>query len=69
MFFDPLYLLLIAPAAILAAYAQWKVHSSFSQASELVPASGATGGEAAAVILRQAGTCGRISLRPLRPAS
>jgi uncharacterized protein len=55
MFFDPLYLLLIAPAAILAAYAQWKVHSSFSQASQLVPASGATGGEAAAVILRQAG--------------
>jgi uncharacterized protein len=63
MFFDPLYLLIIAPAIILAGWAQWKVHSSFNWASQIVPASGATGAEAAAVILRQAGIQG-VEIEP-----
>jgi Zn-dependent membrane protease YugP len=58
MFFDPLYLLFIAPAVLLAAWAQWKVQSSFHAASQMVPASGATGAEAAEVILRDAGLQG-----------
>src|SRR6185295_12528712 len=58
MFFDPMYLLFIAPAAILAAWAQWRVHSAYAAAKEITPASGATGAEAAAVILRHSGVPG-----------
>jgi Zn-dependent membrane protease YugP len=53
-----MYLLIIAPAVILAAWAQWRVHSAYAAARELVPSSGATGAEAAAVILRQSGIPG-----------
>src|SRR5436190_6132602 len=58
MFFDPLYLLMIAPAIVLAAWAQWKVHSAYGAASQIEPSSGATGAEAAAVILRHSGVEG-----------
>jgi Zn-dependent membrane protease YugP len=58
MFFDPLYLLMIAPAIILAAWAQWKVHAAYAEASQVAPSSGATGAEAAAVILRHSGVEG-----------
>lgn len=58
MFFDPMYLLFIAPAVLLAAWAQWKVQSSFHAASQIAPASGANGAEAAEVILRNAGLQG-----------
>jgi Zn-dependent membrane protease YugP len=58
MFFDPLYLVLIAPAALLAAWASWRVHSTFQQASKIEPSCGATGGEAAAVIVKHTGLQG-----------
>lgn len=63
MFFDPLYLLLIAPAALLAAWAQWRVHSTFAAASQMLPASGATGSEAAAVIIKHSGLQG-VEIEP-----
>ncbi|HYG77577.1 MAG TPA: zinc metallopeptidase [Planctomycetota bacterium] len=58
MFFDPMYLLFMVPGMILAAWAQWKVHAAYQEASRIAPASGATGAEAAAVILRQSGLRG-----------
>jgi len=52
-FFDPAYFLAIAPAMLLAMWAQWRVHSSFTAASqEPAPLSGAA---AARHILDSAG--------------
>lgn len=52
-FFDPMYFVWIAPAMLLAAWAQWRVKSSFEAASrEPAPLSGAA---AAQLILRSAG--------------
>jgi uncharacterized protein len=58
MFFDPMYLLLMAPAMLLAAWAQWKVKSAYHEAGLIPAASGATGAEAAAVIIKQTGMQG-----------
>ena len=53
MFFDPMYLVWIAPALLLAMWAQWKVHASFTAAArEPAPLSGAA---AARHILDSAG--------------
>ncbi len=53
MFFDPGYMLAVAPALLLAMWAQWRVHSSFAAAShEPAPL---TGGAAARHILDSAG--------------
>jgi Zn-dependent membrane protease YugP len=41
-YFDPNYFLAIAPALLLAMWAQWKVHASFAAAArEPAPLSGA----------------------------
>ena len=54
MFFDPMYFIWIAPAMLLAMWAQWRVQSAFSAASrEPAPLSGAA---AARHILDSAGT-------------
>jgi len=63
MIFDPLYLILVAPAMLLAAWAQWKVQSAFKKGSEMTPISGASGAEAAAAILQYAGLRG-IHIEP-----
>ena len=53
MFFDPMYLVWIAPALLLAMWAQWKVHAAFTAAArEPAPLSGAA---AARHILDSAG--------------
>lgn len=52
MFFDPVYLLFIAPAVLLGLWAQMRVHSTFAEAQK-VPA-GMTGAEAARRILDSA---------------
>jgi len=53
MFFDPMYLVWIAPAMLLAMWAQWRVHTSFAAASrQPAPLSGAA---AARLILDAAG--------------
>jgi len=53
LFFDPYYFLAIAPALLLAAWAQWRVHASFAAAARL-PAP-LTGAAAARLILDSAG--------------
>ena len=58
MFFDPMWLLFVAPAMLLAAWAQWRVHSAYEEGSQISAASGASGAEAAAIILRKSGISG-----------
>lgn len=52
-YFDPYYMLWIAPAALLAMWAQWRVHSAFAAASRQPAA--LTGAAAARHILDSAG--------------
>jgi uncharacterized protein len=58
MFFDPMYFLFLIPGILLAAWAQWRVKSAFAEGSQIAPASGATGAQAANEILRSAGIDG-----------
>jgi Zn-dependent membrane protease YugP len=58
MFFDPMYFLFLLPGILLAAWAQWRVKSAFAEGSQIVPASGASGAQAADEILRSAGIDG-----------
>lgn len=61
-YFDPNYFLAIAPALLLAMWAQWKVHGSFNAASrEPAPISGAV---AARQILDSAGATG-VEIEPV----
>ena len=61
MFFDPVYILFILPALLLAAWAQLRVKSTFAEASQIAPESGMTGAEAAAHILGIKGL-GRVGI-------
>ena len=62
MFFDPMYLIYVGPALLLAAYAQYKVQSTFSEASRVGTASGLTGAEVALRILRSFGLEGKVGI-------
>ncbi len=55
MFFDPMYLLFIAPALILSLWASAKTKSNFTKYSKVPAASGLTGAEAARRLLDGAG--------------
>jgi Zn-dependent membrane protease YugP len=55
MYFDPMYFLFLAPAMLLAAWAQIKVKTSFAHASRIIPASGLNGRETALRILEAEG--------------
>jgi Zn-dependent membrane protease YugP len=56
--FDPLYLLLVTPAMLLAAWASYRVHSAFAMGQQYRAASGLTGAEAAAAVMQAAGVTG-----------
>lgn len=53
MFFDPIYFLFLAPALALAAWAQWRVHSTYAAAQEIPSA--LSGAAAARYVLNEAG--------------
>jgi Zn-dependent membrane protease YugP len=55
MIFDPLYFVMMAPAVLLALYAQIKVKGTFSKYSTVGSRSGVSGAEAAAIMLRDQG--------------
>ncbi|MBI1956593.1 MAG: zinc metallopeptidase [Acidobacteria bacterium] len=55
MFFDPMYLLFIAPGLALSLWASWRVKSAFNKYSKVRSARGLSGAEAAAEMLRYAG--------------
>jgi len=54
-FFDPMYFLFLAPGMLLAMWAQFRVHSAYSQASRIPAQSGVSGAQAAAALLDSAG--------------
>ncbi len=64
MFFDPMYLLFVAPAMLLAAWAQWRVHSAYAAAGRIAPQSGLSGAEAAHEVLRAAHVPG-VEIEPV----
>jgi Zn-dependent membrane protease YugP len=53
--FDPLYLLLMLPGMAVAAWAQSRISSAYREGSRYLASSGATGAEAAAVVMNSGG--------------
>ena len=56
--FDPMYFLLLAPAMILAGWAQWRVKKTYAAAQRIAPRSGLSGAETARRILDAYGVQG-----------
>ena len=56
MIFDPLYFLVVGPFLILAAWASWRVRSTFARFQQVGVRSGMTGAEAAAAVARAGGS-------------
>jgi len=50
-YFDPLYLVFMAPALLLMLFAQWRVHSTFGKYSSIPNRQGLSGAQAARLIL------------------
>jgi len=55
MFFDPMYFLFLAPGMLLAMWAQYRVQSTFAEASKIRSRSGLTGAQAAATVMQREG--------------
>lgn len=65
MMFDPMYFLIVAPAMILAFWAQARVKSAFAAAQQRRPSSGLSGAEAARHILDSNGLT-QVEIEPAR---
>ncbi|QDV34148.1 zinc metallopeptidase [Tautonia plasticadhaerens] len=63
--FDPIYLLIVGPAMLLALWAQARVKSAYAEASQYRSASGATGAQAAAEVMRSEGL-NRVEIEPVQ---
>lgn len=62
--FDPLYFMMLAPAMLLAGWAQWKVHSAFNHGSQIRSACGLTGAQAAQRVLEAEGIY-NVAIEPI----
>ncbi len=65
LFFDPVYLLFLAPAMLLALWAQLRVKIAYQEAQQVPASSGATGASAALELLRGAGV-GGVDVEPVQ---
>jgi Zn-dependent membrane protease YugP len=63
-YFDPMYLLFLAPAMLLGIWAQWRVRSAYAEASRIAPSSGMNGAQAAHEVLR-AGHVPGVEIQPI----
>lgn len=54
-FFDPVYLLFVGPAMLLALWAQWRVKATYAQAMAVPASSGMSGAEAAHMLMQSYG--------------
>ena len=61
--FDPIYFVFLAPAMLLALWAQYRVRSTFSQASQIPSEGGLSGAQAADALLHDAGVSG-VDIEP-----
>lgn len=66
MFFgaDPLYLLLVTPALLLAGWAQSRIMSAYREGSRYRASSGVTGAQAAQVVMQEGGVQG-VAIEPV----
>jgi len=62
--FDPMYLMFLAPAMLLSAWAQWRIHRAYQDASQVPALSGYSGAQAAAELLHTAGVS-RVDIEPV----
>lgn len=62
--FDVWYLIFLAPGMLLAAWAQWRVHSAYSEASRIPSSRGLVGARAAQEVLSNAGVSG-VRIEPV----
>src|SRR5438270_12326524 len=63
--FDPVWFLFLAPAMLLALWAQFRVKSAYAAASRIPAESGYTGAQAADALLRSAGV-GGVQIEPVQ---
>jgi Zn-dependent membrane protease YugP len=56
--FDPMYFVFLVPGMLLAAWAQWRVHSAYHEASAVPAGSGLSGAQAGHEVMRAAGVSG-----------
>ena len=59
-FMDKWYLLLVVPALLVAAWAQYKVHATFKKYSQVGTQRGLTGAQASELILQREGVAAAI---------
>jgi Zn-dependent membrane protease YugP len=62
--FDPYYLLFLAPGMLLALWAQFRVRSAYHEASQIPARSGLSGAEGAHEVMRAAGVSG-VEIEPV----
>src|SRR5438309_1745922 len=63
-FFDPMYLIFLAPGILLAMWAQFRVQMAYARARQIRSQSGYTGAQAAAHLLQAAGVSG-VRIEPV----
>jgi Zn-dependent membrane protease YugP len=64
VFFDPMYLLFLAPGILLALWAQMRIQMAYSEAGRIMPQSGLSGAEGAEAVLAAAGVPG-VRIEPV----
>lgn len=64
MIFDPMYFVFLAPAMLLAMWAQYKVKSAYARAARIPARSGISGAEAAAAVMRANGV-NNVAIEPI----
>jgi Zn-dependent membrane protease YugP len=62
--FDPVYFLFLAPAMLLAAWAQMRVKSAYAEGSQIPSSAGVTGAQAAAEVMHSEGL-NRVDIEPV----
>ncbi|MEW4568255.1 zinc metallopeptidase [Tautonia sp. JC769] len=64
MIFDPVYFLFLAPAMLLAAWAQMRVKSAYAEGAQIPSSAGVTGAQAAAEVMHSEGL-NRVDIEPV----
>jgi Zn-dependent membrane protease YugP len=64
MFFDPMYFVFLVPGMLLAAWAQWRVQSTFHAASQMPSPNRLSGADAARVVMQEGGVEG-VGIEPV----
>jgi len=63
MFFDPIYFVFLAPGILLSLWAQYRIKSAYSEASNIPARSGISGAQAAHLVMEQANVSG-VQIEP-----